>query len=153
MLAAFGGGMVAGALGIGAFAGRVGRRAALIAGFAGTGLALVAASFVQALPILLAVLAAGGVATGLINPIAFTIMQERVPAATRGRVFGAVLGGVLVAAPIGMIALGSLADAQVGRGPRLLVSGVTFVAIVGSSPFAVSRRTSTRRTPEAAPGG
>lgn len=44
--------------------------------------------------------------------------------------FGAVLGGVLVAAPVGMLALGSLADAQ---GPRaaLFVSGVTFVAIAG----------------------
>ena len=130
MLAAFGGGMVAGALGIGAMAGRVGRRAALIAGFAGTGLGLVAASVVQPLPILLAVLGAAGLATGLINPIAFTIMQERVPAATRGRVFGAILGGVLVAAPVGMIALGSLADRE---GPRaaLLVSGVAFVAIGG----------------------
>jgi hypothetical protein len=45
-------------------------------------------------------------------------------------VFGAILGGVLVAAPVGMIALGSLAEVQ---GPRaaLLVSGVTFVAIGG----------------------
>jgi MFS family permease len=130
MLAAFGAGMVAGALSVGALAGRVGRRSALIAGFGGTGVGLVAASVVQPLPILLAVLAAAGLATGLINPVAFTIMQERVPAATRGRVFGAVLGGVLVAAPVGMLALGSLADAQ---GPRaaLLVSGVTFVAISG----------------------
>ena len=97
MLAALGGGMVVGALGIGALAGRVGRRVALITGFAGTGLGLMAASASEPLPILLAVLFAAGLATGLINPIAFTIMQERVPAATRGRVFGAVLGGVLVA--------------------------------------------------------
>lgn len=130
MLAAFGGGMVVGALGIGAVAGRVGRRTALIAGFGGTGLGLVAASVVQPLPILLTVLGAAGLATGLVNPIAFTIMQERVPPAARGRVFGAILGGVLVAAPVGMIALGSLAEVQ---GPRaaLLVSGVTFVAIGG----------------------
>jgi MFS family permease len=130
MLAALGGGMVVGALAIGAVAGRVGRRVSLIAGFTGTGFGLVAAAAVEPLPILLAVLFAAGIATGLINPIAFTIMQERVPPAARGRVFGAILGGVLVAAPIGMIALGSLADVQ---GPRaaLLVSGVTFVAIGG----------------------
>ena len=58
------------------------------------------------------------------------VMQERVPAATRGRVFGAVLGGVLVAAPVGMIVLGAAADVA---GPRmaLLISGATILAAGG----------------------
>jgi predicted MFS family arabinose efflux permease len=128
MIAAFGGGLVAGSVGIGLLAGRVRRRAVLVLAFGGNGLAFVAASVVESLPLLLVVLGLGGLAAGPINPIAFTVMQERVPAATRGRVFGAILGGVLVAAPIGMIVLGWVADLQ---GPRtaLLVSGVTFVAI------------------------
>jgi MFS family permease len=130
MLAAFGGGLVVGALGLGLLADRLNRRVVLVIGFAGTGVALSAASAVEALPLLVVVLALAGLATGTINPIAFTVMQERVPAATRGRVFGAVLGLVLVAAPVGMVVLGSVADVQ---GPRtaLLVSGLTFVLIGG----------------------
>jgi MFS family permease len=128
MLAAFGGGMVVGALGLGLVVDRLSRRSVLVFGFAGTGMALSAASAVEALPLLVVVLAFAGVATGTINPIAFTVMQERVPAATRGRVFGAVLGLVLVAAPVGMVVLGSLADVQ---GPRtaMFVSGLAFLLI------------------------
>jgi MFS family permease len=130
MLAVLGAGMVVGALGIGLLAGRVRRRTVLIIGFVGTGAALIVASVAVPLPALLVALGVAGVASGLINPIAFTVMQERVPAATRGRVFGAVLGGVLVAAPVGMVALGAIADVA---GPRtaLWISGVTIVAIGG----------------------
>jgi MFS family permease len=128
MLAALGAGLVVGALGIGWLAGRVRRRTALVVGFLGTGAALIAASLGLPLPGLLVALAAAGVTSGLVNPIAFTVMQERVPAATRGRVFGAVLGGVLIAAPVGMVALGAVADVA---GPRtaLLISGGVIVAI------------------------
>jgi MFS family permease len=128
MLAVLGAGMVVGALGFGLLADRVRRRTAFVIGFVGTGAALIVSSLELPLPALLVVLGGAGLASGLINPIAFTVMQERVPAATRGRVFGAVLGGVLVAAPVGMVALGAVADAA---GPRtaLLISGVTIVAI------------------------
>ena len=130
MLAVLGAGMVVGALAIGLLAGRVRRRTVLVIGFAGTGVALILASVAVPLPALLVALGGAGLASGLINPIAFTVMQERVPAATRGRVFGAVLGGVLVAAPVGMVALGAIADVA---GPRtaLWISGVAIVAIGG----------------------
>ena len=152
MLAAFGGGMVVGALGLGLLADRVSRRAVLVFGFAGTGLGLVAASAVEPLPLLVVVLGLAGLATGTINPIAFTVMQERVPAATRGRVFGAVLGLVLVAAPVGMLVLGSVADVQ---GPRtaLLVSGVTFVLIGGLVAFRAESRELDLPGPAAASSG
>jgi len=130
MLAVLGAGMVVGALAIGLLAGRVRRRTVLVIGFVGTGAALIVASVAVPLPVLLVALGGAGLASGLINPIAFTVMQERVPAATRGRVFGAVLGGVLVAAPVGMVALGAIADVA---GPRtaLWISGVAIVAIGG----------------------
>jgi predicted MFS family arabinose efflux permease len=130
MLAALGGGLVAGSVAIGLLAGRVRRRSALVVGFAGTGTALIVASLGPPFPVLLVVLGGAGVTSGLIIPIAFTVMQERVPAATRGRVFGAVLGGVLVAAPVGMVALGAIADVA---GPRtaLFLSGLLIVAIGG----------------------
>jgi MFS family permease len=102
----------------------------LILAFAGNGLALLASALPLALPALLLTLFLAGLSAGPINPIAFTIMQERVPPATRGRVFGAVLGGVLVAAPVGMVAIGALADAQ-GARAALAVSGATFLVIAG----------------------
>jgi MFS family permease len=130
MLAVLGAGMVGGALGFGMLADRVRRRIALVAGFVGTGAALSLASLPVPLPALLLALLVAGLASGIINPIAFTVMQERVPAATRGRVFGAVLGLVLVAAPIGMVALGAVADAASPR-TALLISGLTILAIGG----------------------
>jgi MFS family permease len=130
MLAVLGAGLMGGALGYGVLADRVSRRMALITGFTGTGAAVMVASLELPLPALLVALLAAGLMSGPINPIAFTVMQERVPAATRGRVFGAVLGGVLVAAPVGMIVLGAAADVA---GPRmaLLISGATILAVGG----------------------
>ena len=130
MLGVLGAGMVVGALVSGLLAGRIRRRTVLVLGFVGTGGALILASLEWPLPALLVALGGAGLASGLINPIAFTVMQERVPAATRGRVFGAVLGGVLIAAPVGMVALGAIAD-QAGRRSALFISGVTIVAIGG----------------------
>ena len=131
MVAAFGAGLVAGSVAYGVLGGRIRRRLVLVAAFSGNGVALLAASAAPSLPILLASLALAGLAAGPINPLAFTIMQERVPAATRGRVFGAVLGGVLVAAPVGMLGIGALADAR-GARSALFVSGLTFVAIAAA---------------------
>ncbi len=130
MLAVLGAGMIGGSLGLGLLGDRVNRRAALVLGFVGTGAGLIVASLGLPLPVLLVALGGAGLASGLINPIAFTVMQERVPAATRGRVFGAVLGGVLVAAPVGMVVLGAITDAA---GPRtaLLISGAAIVAVGG----------------------
>lgn len=128
MVGAYGGGLVAGSLGYGIVGARVGRRLVASLGFAGTGVAFAAVAIAPPLPVILIALAVGGVASGPINPIAFTVMQERVPAPVRGRVFGAVLGGVLVAAPVGMLALGALAEVQ---GPQigLGIAGATFVLV------------------------
>jgi MFS family permease len=128
MLAAFGGGLVVGSLSADRLTARLGRRRLLALAFAGTGIALLLVASVPPLPVMVALLALAGLTSGPVNPIAFTVMQERVPAVVRGRVFGAVIGGVLVAAPVGMIGVGALAAV---RGPAigLAVAGVTFAAI------------------------
>ena len=146
MLAVLGAGLMGGALGYGVLADRVSRRMALITGFTGTGAAVMVASLELPLPALLVALLAAGLMSGPINPIAFTVMQERVPAATRGRVFGAVLGGVLVAAPVGMIVLGAAADVA---GPRmaLLISGATILAVGGIVAILRTSRELDRSTP------
>ena len=128
MLAAFGGGLVAGALILARAGRRVSRARLLIGGFAGTGVALAAAATGASLGWMVAWLFLAGLASGPINPIAFTVMQERVPAELRGRAFGALLGGVLVAAPAGMLVIGALAEATAPRFP-LVVAGITFVGV------------------------
>ena len=131
MLAAFGGGMVAGALGIGALAGRVGRRAALIAGFAGTGLALVAASFIKSLAILLGGAVRGRHRDGPDQP---DRVHDHAGTGAGRHPRPGVRGD-----PRRGPRRGARRDARARlaggaprvRGPRCLVSGVTFIAIGG----------------------
>ncbi|HEV2006533.1 MAG TPA: MFS transporter, partial [Candidatus Limnocylindrales bacterium] len=127
-LSAFGAGLVVGSLLAERLSSRLGRRRLLALAFAGTGVALALVASAPSLPIMVALLVLAGLATGPINPIAFTVMQERVPAAIRGRIFGAVIGGVMVAAPIGMIGFGALADLN-GPGIGLAAGGAAFVAV------------------------
>jgi len=128
VLAAFGGGLVVGSLSAARLSARLGRRRLLALAFAGTGVALALVATAPPLPIMVALLLLAGVASGPVNPIAFTVMQERVPAVIRGRVFGAVIGGVLIAAPVGMLGFGALAESN---GPEigLAAGGAAFAAI------------------------
>jgi predicted MFS family arabinose efflux permease len=130
LLGAYAAGTVVGSIGYGIAASRFARRRVLVAGFVGTGIGIGVVAVGPPIPVAVAALALAGLSTGPINPIAFTVMQERIPPQVRGRAFGAILGGVLVAAPVGMIALGALTDA---RGPEagLAVAGAAFV-IVGT---------------------
>ena len=128
MLAAFGGGLVAGSVGFGIRGDRLPRRWVLAGGFAVTGLGFAGGAFDVPLPFLLGALALAGLASGPINPLAFTLMQERVPAGLRGRAFGALLGGIFLGAPVGMLVMGELTRTG---GPELAmaVAAVGFLAV------------------------
>ena len=69
-----------------------------------------------------------GVAAGALNPLAGTVLQERIPAELRGRVLGAFLATVLVAAPLGVLLTGALIE-TVGLRPLLLAQGIACFAI------------------------
>jgi len=152
LLGAFAAGTVVGSIGYGIWGARLGRRRVLIAGLLGTGIGIGFVALGPPIPVALAALALAGFATGPINPIAFTVMQERIPAAVRGRAFGAILGGVLAAAPIGMIALGGLTEAS-GPAIGLAVTGAVFVlaaaVVLVWSPF---RRIDAEQLAEQPPG-
>jgi predicted MFS family arabinose efflux permease len=126
LIGAFAAGTVVGSIAYGIAGSRLSRRAVLVAGLVATGVGIGVVAFGPPIPIAVLALALAGCATGPINPILFTVMQERIPPAARGRAFGAIFGGVLVAAPIGMLVLGALTDA---RGPSLglAAAGVAFV--------------------------
>lgn len=134
MLAAFGGGMVAGSIAFGIRGERLPRRWVLAVGFALTGLGFAGGAFDAPFPILLGSLALAGLATGPINPLAFTLMQERVPADLRGRAFGALLGGIFLAAPIGMLFMGEIT--RVG-GPELALGVVAAGFVLVGAVIAV----------------
>ena len=129
MLAAFGGGSVVSALLYARFGQGARRSFLLVLGFVGAGGAVAVGGAVGTLPALILAMAVAGLISGPINPIAFTVIAERVPEALRGRVFGAVLGAVLVASPAGMLAAGWFTEATDGR-TALLVAGVG-LAVIG----------------------
>lgn len=138
LLGAFAAGTVVGSIAYAIWGPRLGRRPVLIAGLVVTGIGIGIVALGPPLPIAIAALAVAGVGTGPINPIAFTVMQERIPAAIRGRAFGAIIGGVLAAAPVGMIVLGALTEAS-GPALGLAAAAAAFVlaGVVASlwSPF------------------
>lgn len=130
LIGAFAGGAVVGSIAYGIVGSRFPRRRIFVLGAIGTGLGVEIVALGPPIPIAIAALAFAGLATGPVNPIAFTIMQERVPPELRGRAFGAILGGLLVAAPVGMVALGALTEA---RGPAvgIALAAVAFFVVGG----------------------
>jgi MFS family permease len=130
LLGAFGAGLLAGSLWFGARGALADRRRLLAVGLTGTGAGLIVAAAAGPFPVVVGALLLAGAATGPVNPIAFTIMQERIPVERRGRVFGAVLGSVLVAAPVGMVAFGLLAE-LVTAATGIAIAGLLFVVAAG----------------------
>jgi MFS family permease len=67
------------------------------------------------------VLAITGLAAGPLNPLIFTVVQERTPEHLRGRVIGALWALALAASPLGVVLTGYLLEAV---GLRLILVGV-----------------------------
>lgn len=128
LMAGFGGGMLAGSLLFSLRGEQLPRRSLLLGGLLVTALPLGALVTLPSLPLAVAVLVLAGLGFGPINPLILTVMQEQVPADLRGRVFGTILGTVMTAAPLGMVAAGYLVEA-IGLRPVLAVIAGGFMAI------------------------
>jgi MFS family permease len=74
---------------------------------------------------MIAVQAVCGFFIGQVNPLYDTIAYERVPAAMRARVFGALTAGAMLGAPLGGLIAGLLAPA-IGVEPSMLVFGTLY---------------------------
>ncbi|KRE25889.1 MFS transporter [Agromyces sp. Soil535] len=85
-------------------------------------------------PVLLAVLAASGLAAGALNPMMATAMYGEVPDGMRARVFGATTAGVAASMPLGAL-LGGLAVEQVGLVPTLATCALLYLVLGGSPLF------------------
>ncbi len=132
-LAGEGIGALVAALLYGAIGHRLPRRATLLGGLV---VASVPMGILAATPQLAGTTAALmvlGLATGMANPLLGTVLQERVPPELRARVFGAVLASALVAAPLGMLLVGSLLEALGLRAVLLIIAagfGVTTLSML-----------------------
>jgi predicted MFS family arabinose efflux permease len=140
LLAGFGGGMLAGSLLFGAFGHRLPRRTVVCSGLLVTALPLWALAALPSLPLAVAALALAGLGSGPVNPLVYTVLQERVPAALRGRVFGTILGTALVAAPLGMGGAGVLLE-TIGLRPTLALIAAGFLGVAGATLISPAFRT------------
>lgn len=129
LIAAFGGAAFVGTLAFGAIGHRLPRRLTL-----GVSFTLGGASrffwivLLAPWPIpMIAVQAACGFFIGPVNPLFDTVAYERVPAALRARVFGALTAGAMLGTPLGGLIAGLLGPA-IGVEPSMLVFGTLYAA-------------------------
>jgi MFS family permease len=130
LVGVLGGAALAGALGYSAIGHRLPRRRTFLVCFAFVPAGYVALAAQPSLPVAIAALAVGGLASGPINPLLFTVMTEIVPTELRGRAFGAVRGGAWAAIPLGIL-VGGAVVAAIGAPATFLVMGVLLAAVVG----------------------
>jgi len=121
MFAGFGAGSLIGTLLFGALGHRLPRRATLIACWVVVGLPFWVLATTPSLPVTVVALFITGLAAGPLNPLIFTVVQERTPEHLRGRVIGALWALALAASPLGVVLTGYLLEAL---GLRLILIGV-----------------------------
>lgn len=126
IVAAFGGASFVGTLIFGAIGHRMPRRLTLGIGFTIGGALRFWVLLLPILPVIILWHIIAGLAVAPINPLLDTVMQERLPAEMRARVFGAVGAGVLAGIPLGTFASGYLVE-WVGLRVTLLVLGALYL--------------------------
>ncbi len=83
------------------------------------------------LPIIIIWNVIAGLCIAPINPLADTLLQERVPPAMRAKVFGAVSAGALAGIPLGTFAGGYIAE-WLGLSTTILIMGVVYLIATAS---------------------
>jgi len=120
MTAATGGGAMVSAILYGAFGHRLPRRPTFLGSF-------LLLALLPPLPMTVASLALLGFFAGPINPLLGAVQYERIPAALRGRVIGAISVGANCAMPLGVLLGGVLLDALGLRPVYTLVASLFLV--------------------------
>jgi MFS family permease len=128
MLAGLGAGAIAGALIYGSVGAKFPKRPQLVAFFVLFGLPLFILAASHALPVAIGAMALLGLATGGINPLALTAIQERTPPEMLARVFGSVMASALIAAPLGAL-LGGVAVETFGVTKVIVLIGALIFAV------------------------
>jgi MFS family permease len=128
MLGAFGGGLLVSSVLFGAFGHRLPRRAAFSVALVGQTLPIWVLAFSPPLAISVVALALVGLIGGPVNPIIFTIIQERTPEGLLGRVIGATVSLAGATAPLGAALAGWLLGV-VGTTPVIIVIAAGMLAL------------------------
>lgn len=134
LISVFGAAAVVGALLYGAIGHRLPRRMTFITAFVVVSLPLFVLAQLPPFRVAVGAMAFMGLASGPINPLLMTVIQERVPSAMRGRVFGMITAASLVAAPLSLVLAGFIIDA-VGVRPLLLGIACCYLVVTGSQLF------------------
>lgn len=121
LIAAFGAGALIASLLFGVIGHHLPRRVPLLLWMGGFAVANSVFALTPPRPVLLVVLFGMGLAAGLVNPMTGTVMNERIPAALRGRVFGLTTAIGFAAIPLGRGVAGLLAETV---GVRLVYAGI-----------------------------
>lgn len=127
MLASFGGGALTGAVLYGAVGHHLPRRGVFFGGFLGAAVSFGSLATLPGLLLSVIALAFLGIATGPLAPIFITVVQERTPAAMRGRIFGLISASVWVVLPLGMLAAGLLLEHAGLRMTFLIQAGALLI--------------------------
>jgi MFS family permease len=129
LLGGFGGGALAGTVLFGALGRRLPRQATLVVAVALSAVPFLALAASPPLPVGVALMFVQGLGVGAINPLVFTVVQERAPERLLGRVFGALFALAEGAAPLGIVLAGYALEG-LGLRPVLLAvaAGLSAVA-------------------------
>lgn len=130
IIAAMGGASFVGTIIFAAIGHRLPRRQAFSIGFTIGGSSRFFVLLLPILPIIIAWNAIAGLCIAPTNPLIDTVLQERVPAAMRAKVYGAVSAGVLAGIPLGTLAGGYLA-AWLGLSTTILIMGIVYLLTSG----------------------
>jgi MFS family permease len=122
---------VAGLVLYGAVAGRLPRRPTYIVSVMATGMTFWALAIAPGLAVAAAFVAVGSLLEGPLNPIAITVIHERVPPELHGRIIGAARSVAFAVAPLGALA-GGAAVQVAGLEAVLIGIGVIGLAATGS---------------------
>ncbi|GIW04960.1 MAG: MFS transporter [Thermomicrobiales bacterium] len=124
ILAGFGAGSLLGGAAFSILGARLPRRMTTIALLGVSSVAIAGMAWLPAVAIATLLTGVFGFAVGSVNPMIYTLLQERAPAEFRGRIFGTVLGIALLAAPAGMLVAGASVQAFGVRAVFLAVAVV-----------------------------
>lgn len=124
LVAAMGGASFVGTLIFGAIGYRLPRRWTFGLGYTIGGSFRFWMLLMPVLPVIIAWNVIAGLCIAPINPLADTVMQERIPAALRARVFGSMSAGVLAGIPLGTFAGGYVASWLGIRATLIIMGGI-----------------------------
>jgi len=134
MISAFGAGAMLGALAYGAFGRSLPRRLPYIITFILVSLPLWVLAFLPPYPVVIFALFFTGLVGGPISPLLMTVIQERIPAELRGRVFGTITAVALIVTPLGMV-LAGFAVEQLSLTVTLIILAASYLLVTGGQFF------------------